>query len=150
PCGLMLLPNTIVGDHYQLNKLLGRGGFGEVWHATDLRGGIDKAIKILTRSAESEDAQKEFEALNIVKKINHPCLLRTESYFVERERLFIVMELADATLRDVLKKAQLEAHTGIPVDALLASMKHAAEGLDFLHRQGILHRDIKPENILVV
>jgi serine/threonine protein kinase len=150
PSGVMLLPNQIVGDHYQLNKQIGRGGFGEVWHATDLRGGIDKAIKSLTRSADSEDAQKELESLNMVKRINHPCVLRTESYFVERDRLFIVLELADATLRDVLKKSQTESRTGIPTNTLLAHLKHAAEGLDFLHRQGIVHRDIKPENILIV
>lgn len=147
---LMLTKDVIVGDHYRFNRILGRGGFGEVWHSTDLRGNIDKAIKVLTRSADSEEAQKEFESLNIIKKINHPYLLRTESYFVEKDRLFIVMELADATMRDVLKKSQTESRTGIRVDDLLVNMKHAAEGLDFLHKQGILHRDIKPENILIV
>src|SRR5262249_22213303 len=79
---ILLTPGQIIGDHYQLNKLIGRGGFGEVWHAVDLRGSIDKAIKALTRSADSEEAQKELESLNIIKKMNHPCLLRTESYFV--------------------------------------------------------------------
>lgn len=147
---LTLGPNLVVGGHYRLNKLLGRGGFGEVWQSTDLRGSIDKAVKVLTRPADSEEAQKEFESLNIIKKINHPYLLRTESYFVEKDRLFIVMELADATMRDVLKRTQTESHTGIRVEDLLVNMKHAAEGLDFLHKQGILHRDIKPENILVV
>jgi hypothetical protein len=147
---VMLAPNLVIGDHYQLNRLIGRGGFGEVWHATDQRGGIDKAIKVLTRAADSEDGQKELESLNIIKKFNHPCVLRTESYFVERDRLFIVLELADATLRDILKKTQNESQTGVPVLSLVAHMKHAAEGLDFLHKQGILHRDIKPENILIV
>lgn len=147
---LLLAGDLIVGDHYRLNHLIGRGGFGEVWHATDLRGNIDKAIKILARSADSEEAQKELESLDLIKKINHPYLLRTESYFVEKDRLFIVLELADATLRDVLKKTQTESRTGIKSDELLRHMKHAAEGLDFLHRQGILHRDIKPENILLV
>src|SRR5262249_45363760 len=133
---LFLGSDLIVGGHYRLNRLIGRGGFGEVWHATDLRGNIDKAIKILARAADSDEAQKELESLDLIKKINHPYLLRTESYFVEKDRLFIVLELADATLRDVLKKTQTESRTGIKSDDLLRHIKHAAEALDFLHRQG--------------
>jgi serine/threonine protein kinase len=141
---------TIVGGHYALNKRIGTGGFGEVWLGNDIHGNIPKAIKIITRSVESDEAKQELHALEIIKRLNHPYLLRTEGFFAEQERLIVVMELADGSLREMLKKARKETDNGLPVGKLVGYMKHAAEALDYLHEEGIFHRDIKPENILLV
>ena len=48
------------------------------------------------------------------------------------------------------EKRKKENDRGIPVEKLLGYLRHAAEGLDYLHEEGIFHRDIKPENILLV
>ncbi len=141
---------TLVGGHYTLNKRIGTGGFGEVWLGNDIHGNIPKAIKIITRSVESDEAKQELHALEIIKRLNHPYLLRTEGFFAEQERLIVVMELADGSLREMLKKVKKESDEGLPVEKLLVYMRHAAEALDYLHEEGIFHRDIKPENILLV
>jgi serine/threonine protein kinase len=146
----MLGNGTLVGGHYTLTKRIGTGGFGEVWLGNDIHGNIPKAIKIITRSVESDEAKTELHALEIIKRLNHPYLLRTEGFFAEQERLIVVMELAEGSLREMLKKAKKESDSGLPVEKLLVYMKHAGEALDYLHEEGIFHRDIKPENILLV
>jgi serine/threonine protein kinase len=150
PASSMSMSNgCVVGGHYTLLKRIGTGGFGEVWRATDSHGGIDKAVKILSRPLESDEAKSELKALDIIKTLNHPYLLRTEGFFVEGDRLIIVMELADGSLRDVLKAAK-ESKKAVSPKELITYMRHSAEALDYLHAQGIVHRDIKPENILLV
>lgn len=146
----LLKQGALVGGHYTLTKRIGTGGFGEVWLGNDIHGNIPKAIKIISRSVESEEAKQELHALEIIKRLNHPYLLRTEGFFAEQERLIVVMELADGSLRELLKKSKKENDSGLPVDKLIGYMKHAAEALDYLHEEGIFHRDIKPENILLV
>ena len=146
----MLGGGALVGGHYTLTKRIGTGGFGEVWLGNDIHGNIPKAIKIITRSVESDEAKTELHALEIIKGLNHPYLLRTEGFFAEQERLIVVMELAEGSLREVLKKAKKDNNAGMPVEKLLVYMRHAAEALDYLHEEGIFHRDIKPENILIV
>lgn len=146
----MLGGGTLVGGHYTLTKRIGTGGFGEVWLGNDIHGNIPKAIKIITRSVESDEAKTELHALEIIKRLNHPYLLRTEGFFAEQERLIVVMELAEGSLREVLKKSKKDSNAGLPVEKLLVYMRHAAEALDYLHEEGIFHRDIKPENILIV
>jgi len=64
-------------------------------------------------------------------------------------RLVIAQELADGSLRDRLRECQRQGLPGIPVEELVGYFRDAAEGLDYLHWQGVLHRDIKPENILL-
>src|SRR5262249_22266382 len=69
---------------------------------------------------------------------------------LEEDRLYIVMELADDSLRGRLKECRAEGQRGIPVEELIQYFREAAEALDFLHGKHRMHRDIKPENILIL
>jgi serine/threonine protein kinase len=140
----------LLGGRYSLTKRIGAGGFAEVWLGNDIHGNIPKAIKIISRSIETDEAKAVLRAQEIITRLNHPYLVRTECFFVEQKRLIVVMELADGSLRDLLKKAQKESESGLPVEKLLEYMRHAAEALDYLHEEGVFHRDIKPETILLV
>ncbi len=137
-------------QQYALVRELGRGMFGEVWLARKKPSGIEKAIKILMQPADRDAAQRELKSLELIKNLRHPYLLATEDFWIANNRLHVVMELADGTLRARLKHHQQQGSAGIPLEELFRYIAEAAEGLDFLHAQKITHRDVKPDNILIL
>jgi len=139
---------SLFPDGYRQLEAIGRGNFGEVWRA-EAPGGIAVAVKIVSQPLDNEAAQRELKSLDLVKKLQHPALLSTLAVFIIKNRLVIIMELADCTLRDRMKECQAKGLPGIPSEELLSYFRDAAVGVDFLHWQGVLHRDIKPENILL-
>jgi serine/threonine protein kinase len=134
---------------YKLRQKIGSAAFGDVWSA-DAPGGVPVAVKVLFRPVEAESAQREEAALRVIRTLRHHCLVQLHGFWAWQERLFIVMELADGSLRDRLEACRKEGLQGIPRAELLNYFREAAEGLDFLHAHHVVHRDIKPENILLV
>lgn len=150
PIGWASSGKMSVSRQYEMIERLGSGNFGEVWKARKNPSGIEKAIKVVSQPADREAAQRELRALELIKNFRHPYLLATEDFWVENNRLHIVMELADYTLRGRLKQCAEDGLPGIPEDELLAYFMEAAEGLDYLHEKHVVHRDVKPDNILVL
>ncbi len=136
-------------DRYKRIRRLGSGAFGEVWLA-EAPGGVEVALKIIFRPVDHEQAQRELQALELIKRLRHPFLLQTHAFWTSGDQLCIAMELADGTLRDRLKACRNAGLTGIPPAELLTYMQEAAAALDFLHKKHVQHGDIKPENILLV
>jgi serine/threonine protein kinase len=135
------------GLGYQKLERLGRGEFGEVWRAL-APGGVEVAVKIITRTLDHEASQRELKVLEKIRQLRHPFLLQAHQYQAERDHLVIVMELADGSLSDRFKECKAKGLPGIPAEELVTYFTQAAEALDFLHTQHLAHRDIKPQNLL--
>jgi serine/threonine protein kinase len=138
---------------YTLIRLLGRGGFGEVWEAI-APGGVRVALKFIR--LESEAAGVEQRALEVICNIRHPHLLDVQFATQVADCLVMAMPLCDETLMDRLRARP----KGLPRDELLGYMEELARAVDFLNeprhqlgdggRVGVQHRDIKPGNVFVV
>jgi serine/threonine-protein kinase len=142
---------------YRLVKILGRGGFGEVWKAIG-PGEIAVALKYL--ALDSAGAAVEARALSLMKEIRHPHLMPLFGAWENGGYLIMAMELAEGSLLDRYENFRRQGQTGIPREQLLEWMLEAAKGLDYLNEPhpgggtewsgGIQHRDIKPQNLLLV
>ncbi len=137
----------LVDDRYELDELLGRGGFGEVWRARDNRVGRWVAVKIGYPQTYEDTRRFEREA-SLAGSLAHPNIAtihdfgRTER--AGRDAVFLVMELLQGrSLAEVLAD-------GLPplADALDWAAQVAA-ALAAAHDAGIVHRDIKPANVMV-
>jgi serine/threonine-protein kinase len=138
-------PDTI-GQRYELGRLLGRGGMGEVREATDVRLGRSVAIKVLRSDlAEQEKLRGRFEReARAAARINHPNVVAIYDIGEENGVPFIVMErLPGNTLAGELAAGPLsEARAcGLGVEILSA--------IACAHELGVIHRDIKPANVLL-
>ncbi|MEA2828862.1 MAG: eukaryotic-like serine/threonine-protein kinase [Actinomycetota bacterium] len=138
--------STTLGERYQLVRIVGRGGMGEVWAARDLRLGRDVAVKRLSAHLASEPGVRErFDAeARAAAGLNHPNVVGVFDSGEHDGIPFLVMELLPGrTLADEVAEGPLDPararRIGVQVLAALAA-SHAA---------GILHRDIKPGNVLL-
>jgi len=131
--------------HYVIDSLLGAGGMGQVYLATDSRLGRKVAVKVLPReTAERPESLKRFEAeARAASALNHPNIVTVYDVGVSDVGRFLVMEhIAGRTLQEML------ADGPIP-DAIPKLGAQMARALKTAHAGGITHRDIKPENIMV-
>ena len=128
---------------YQLIRILGEGGGGQVWEADDSRNGRRVALKVMTElEADSPNALERFEREGrLAASITHPsCVLVFGAEEVE-SRPTISMELMrGGTLRDRLSEGPLEYSEA--VEHVLGMI----EGLEAAQAAGIIHRDVKPSN----
>ncbi len=149
PVPAELTAGTDVGHGYVLKRQLGEGQFGQVWEAV-ASGDVPCAVKILSWSNDQEQSKTERKALELIKTLKHPYILRPNAFWDWGNRLVIATDLADGSLGDRLRACKAAGANAIPLPELLEYMQNAAEGLDCLHAHRLTHRDVKPANLLYI
>jgi len=142
---MALAPGTRLGA-YEIVGLIGAGGMGEVYRATDTNLKRQVAIKVLPEAGAADpDRLARFQReAKVLAALNHPQIAHIHGLERSNDMTALLMELVEGpTLADRI------AEGAIPVDEALAIAKQIAEGLESAHEHGIIHRDLKPANIKV-
>ena len=137
---MQLQPNTIFHDRYLLKEIKGRGSFGEVWLAHDLKLDIDVAVKVYialdTRGI--EEFKTEYKT---AFGLNHPNLLHAHHFDTLEDRPYLVMPYCPDSALNLIGN--------IDETTMWRMIRDVASGLSYLHGLQIVHHDIKPDNILI-
>jgi serine/threonine protein kinase/Tfp pilus assembly protein PilF len=139
------LIGNVIG-HYRIESLIGVGGMGEVYLATDERLGRKAALKLLPGSLTMDKAQlgRFKNEARTASALNHPNILTVYEIGTEGDVQFIATEFIEGvTLRASLESGKMSPRLAVEVATQVASALAAA------HEAGVVHRDIKPENIML-
>src|SRR5262245_13577535 len=142
------LVGSVVAGKYRIDRVLGRGGMGAVFSATNATIGKRVALKFLTREAArdksaTERFQREAEAAGVIESEHIVHVF--DSGTTEEGLPFLVMELL--TGEDLRTRLQREGMLSVPQAVEIATQ--VLRGLVRAHAAGIIHRDLKPDNVFL-
>ncbi len=141
----------LLDNRYQINKIIGSGGFGQTYLAEDTRNFnrqcvVKKLHPIANSPGTLEVAKQLFEreAKTLSGLGNHPQIPQLLAYFQSGPDFYLVQEfIAGHDLTQELTPGQKIAESEV-----ISLLKNILEPLSFLHQQGIIHRDLKPANLM--
>lgn len=131
---------------FRLGTLLGSGGMGDVYLATDSKLGRDVAVKILPEAlAGTPERLARFDReARILATLNHPNIAAIHGIEEHNGLRGLVLELVDG----VALKERIESGA-VPLDEALRIGRQIALALEAAHQKGVIHRDLKPGNIKI-
>jgi serine/threonine protein kinase len=137
---------TIIADRYRLERVVGRGGMGEVWLAEDTLLKRRVAAKRIGGAGASDDeVRRAQQEARVTAMLDHEHVVRVFDLALDGADHWLVMEYVESE-----NLSQLVRREG-PLDPLLAArlVHQAVQALAAAHGAGIVHRDVKPSNLLV-
>ena len=141
---MKLQENTIFANRYQLERLLGRGGFSEVWLAKDNWTHLRIALKVYApgQGMDANGLQEFCGELANVFDLNHTNLLKPTHVDTWNDMPYLIMAYCS--------QGSLASKIGqLSEDQIWKLIHDVAAGLAYLHNKDVVHQDIKPDNILI-
>ncbi|KAG8690686.1 Suppressor of Sensor Kinase (SLN1) [Ceratobasidium sp. 423] len=137
-----------VSMRWQQGRFVGSGAFGSVYCAVNLDSGTLMAVKEVRFKDPSSISQlykQVRDELSVMEMLHHPNIVEYYGIEVHRDKVYIFEEYCSGgSLADSLSNGRIEDETVTQVYTL-----QLLEGLEYLHKQGVVHRDIKPDNLLL-
>ncbi|CAH1759905.1 13506_t:CDS:2 [Entrophospora sp. SA101] len=136
-------PRELENKYIVSKKVLGEGTFAVVRECTEKQTNKDYALKILLKKTVLDEKMLSTE-LDVLKKVDHPCIVSLHDLYENKDGVFIITDLAtggELFHQLLLKGSYTEENAAALVKQLL-------EGVAYLHDLEVVHRDLKPENLL--
>src|SRR6266699_892092 len=131
--------------NYRLLRLLGRGGFADVYLGEHVYLNKPAALKVLHLRLDEQETEQFLHEARTLARLEHPHIVRVLDFAVQDGLPFLVMDYAvGGTLR-----TKHPAGTRVPFEHILAYVNQVASALQYAHDQRLMHCDIKPENMLL-
>ncbi|WP_437866055.1 serine/threonine-protein kinase [Sorangium sp. So ce363] len=135
----------IIAGRFRIERLIGRGGMGEVYAARNVGTGRDVALKMIRGVADAAQTRRFLREAKAATAIQHPNVIEVLDVFEEDHTPVMVMELLRGEPLSGLRKRRgaLQLYEAARLLVPVASALRAA------HEKGIVHRDLKPDNIFL-
>ncbi len=134
-------------DRYDIVSVIGRGGMGTVFKASDPRIGRLVAIKVLTAAADDPELlQRFYREATYTGSLQHQNIVTVYELGHEDGVPYLVMEYLEGVSLD----AMIESRNLMPMAEKLRIILQVCAGLSYAHKRGLVHRDIKPANIVIL
>ena len=139
-----LLGMTI--GNYEIQRELGRGGFGTVYKALDIKLDRPAALKFLRFPLDRQHRELFVREAKVIANLSkHPSIVQIYAWGEFRGSYYFALEYLDMSAEKLLNTTP----GAVPVAKALRIVSSCASGLQYAHDHGVLHRDIKPGNILI-
>jgi len=135
-----------IRNKYSLGEEIGKGGFSIVYHAERKKSGEEFAVKkIEKKKVEGDDIKLLRREIQIMKKLDHPNILKLYEVYEDDDSFYLVMELVKGKelFDKIVERGMYSERDAANIIAQVVS------AVEYLHENGIAHRDLKPENLLV-
>src|SRR5579859_1141367 len=131
--------------NYRLIRLLGQGGFADVYLGEHVLLGTQAAIKVHHARMEGADLERFEQEARTIARLNHPHIVRVLDYGVQDGVAYLVMNYAPGgTLRQ-----RHAPDTIVDLETVVQYVNQIASAWQYAHDQMLVHRDVKPENMLL-
>ncbi|HEY1138740.1 MAG TPA: protein kinase [Lysobacter sp.] len=142
-----LAPGTVLAGRFRIEAVVGIGGMGVVYRATDLALDVPVALKLLRPElAARADAFERFrQELLMARQVSSPRVVRIHDLAQHEGQWLISMDFIDGEGLD----RRLDRDGAMSPDDAARITRQLAEGLAAAHARGVIHRDLKPANVLI-
>jgi predicted Ser/Thr protein kinase len=136
-----------LGRQYEIQRLLGKGGMGAVYLATEAALEREVAIKVLPpdRGATKDSRDRFRREARTAARLSHPNIVPLHTFGDVDGTLYFVM----GYVKGESLAALLKREGRLPIEDARRILVELCEALDYAHKLGVIHRDIKPDNVLI-